>query len=198
MGLDIDYQEGQTPLSEEERKDLKIFSITTREELNEFEQNNIESAYLWLRGKNFSLEQILSEQFIKQLHLKMFADVWHWAGKFCLSDKNIGVPWEKISVEIRKMLDDVNYWLENKAFSEDEIAIRLKHRCVSIHPFPNGNGRHSRLLADVLREKIFKHPPFSWGGMALVDDKDNHEDYFSALRQADQGNYESLLHFALS
>ena len=128
----------------------------------------------------------------------MFNNVWSWAGQFRKSNKNIGVDWAYIASEVRKMLDDVRYWLDEKKFSEDEIAIRLKHRCVSIHLFPNGNGRHSRLLADVMREKIFKRDFFSWGGVELDDNNVDNSIYISALKEADKSNYEPLLKFAQS
>ncbi len=128
----------------------------------------------------------------------MFADVWDWAGKFRKNDKNIGVDWVDIAPEIKKMLDDVRYWLDKKTFSEDEIAIRLKHCCVSIHPFPNGNGSHSRLLADIMREKIFGRDFFSWGGVDLDNEGVDSSIYISALKEADKGNYRPLLKFAQS
>ena len=146
MGLTFDYIYGQTPISEEEKEGLLIQSITTRGELDEFEQQNIEKAIEWTLTKKFTKEYILSEELIKELHRRMFNDVWVWAGKFRKTNKNLGVDKFEIRVEIRNLIDDCNFWIENKTFGEDEIAIRFKHRIVKIHPFPNGNGRHSRLL----------------------------------------------------
>lgn len=196
MGLNFNYNQAQTLLSEEDKEGLKILSISTREELDEFEQHNIEMAISWLQRQKITFDRFLSEQFIKDLHFRMFANVWYWAGQFRKSDKNIGVDWVNIPIEIKKMLDDVRYWLDNKTFSEDEIAIRLKHRCVSIYPFPNGNGRHSRLLADVMREKIFGRDFFSWGGINLDNQSVDSSMYISSLREVDKGNYQPLLKFA--
>ncbi|NJM80450.1 MAG: mobile mystery protein B, partial [Flavobacterium sp.] len=163
MGLDLNYQLGQTPLEEEEKEGLLIETISTMQELDEFEQLNIEKAIEWTIRNKFKLEKILTEGFIKQVHEKMYNEVWKWAGEFRKTDKNIGVNWIQIGIELRYLLDDTNYWIKNKTYSDEEIAIRFKHRIVKIHCFPNGNGRHSRLMADIIMENIFKKPAFSWG-----------------------------------
>lgn len=154
MGLNINYIEGQTPLSEDEQEGLKIFSITTREELDEFEQLNIEKAIQWTFGKKLKAEQLFSEKFIKDLHKRMYGDVWKWAGTFRTSEKNIGIKSYLIGVELKQLLDDAIYWTQNKTYNSQETAIRFKHRLVSIHCFANGNGRHSRLMADLIMEKL--------------------------------------------
>lgn len=195
MGLTSDYKDGQTPLDEEEKEGLKIKTIATHQELDEFEQQNIEAALGWLMKKKISSELFLSEKFIKELHKKMFGLVWSWAGTFRKSNKNIGVEWRTIAVDLKKLFDDCFYWLENKTFSEEEIAIRFKHRVVFIHPFPNGNGRLSRLMADVMMEKVFKKPVFSWGGMNINTDN---KLYLKAIREADQGNFKPLIKFSKS
>lgn len=198
MGLVLNYTKGQTPLDDEEREGLKIKSISTREELNEFEQQNIENALSWLIGQNITLDNFLTEKFIKNLHFKMFGSVWKWAGVFRQSDKSIGVDWRNIGIEIKELIDDCNFWIKNKVFSEEEIAIRLKHRLVKIHPFPNGNGRHSRLIADIMMEKVFRQPIFNWGGISLDSALNERVNYIKALREADGGNYKPLLEFAKS
>jgi Fic-DOC domain mobile mystery protein B len=198
MAVAVNYSEGQTPLDEEEREGLKIKTISTREELDEFEQQNIEEAMAWLIGQDIDVNYLLTEKFIKELHIKMFGSVWLWAGIFRKTNKNIGVDWQTISVEFKKLFDDCNYWLVNKTFSEEEIVIRLKHRLVWIHPFPNGNGRESRLLADIMMEKIFHKPVFSWGGISLSTTNDTRSDYIKSLKEADKGNYIPLLEFAKS
>lgn len=117
----------------------------TKGELNEFEQLNIEKALVWTLQLKLDVDQILNERFIKTFHKKMFGDVWKWAGRFRQSEKNIGVHWFEIGLELKKLRDDTKYWIENNTFSPEEIAIRFKHRIVSIHCFSYGNGRHSRL-----------------------------------------------------
>ncbi|MFA6194129.1 MAG: mobile mystery protein B [Patescibacteria group bacterium] len=198
MGLILDYIDGQSPLDEEEREGLKINSIATRHDLDEFEQQNIEEAIEWVMKQNISVDRFLAEEFVRELHFRMFGSVWTWAGKFRKSGKTVGVDWVSIPIELKKLLDDCRYWLDNEIFSEEETAVRLKHRLVYIHPFPNGNGRHSRLMADVLMEKVFHKPIFTWGGENLDSIGDIRSRYIQAIREADNGNYLPLLEFAKS
>ncbi len=198
MGLVFNYLEGETPLDADDLDGLLVKTISNKRELDEFEQQNIESAILYFARKKINLNNFLSEDFIKLLHVKMFSDVWSWAGKFRGSNKNIGVDWTVISIELKKLLDDCLYWVENEVFVDEEIAIRLKHRVVAIHPFNNGNGRHSRLLADLIMEKIFKKKHFSWGSDNLYKENKARDVYLKALRKADNNNYEDLINFAKS
>ena len=196
MGLEILYGEGQTPLDEDEKEGLKIKTITTQGELDEFEQLNIEKAVEWTINSNLGLEKILSEKFIKDLHKKMYGDVWKWAGELRRSEKNIGIVWTQIGIELKNLLDDAKYWIENNTFSQEEIAIRFKHRIVSIHCFPNGNGRHSRMMADIIMESIFRKEIFSWHQSNMVKAAETRKVYINALREADNGNVEPLIEFA--
>lgn len=198
MGLNINYIEGQTPLSEDEQKGLKISSITTREELDEFEQLNIEKAIQWTFGKKLKAEQLFSEKFIKDLHKRMYGDVWKWAGTFRTSEKNIGIKSYLIGVELKQLLDDAIYWTQNKTYNSQEIAIRFKHRLVSIHCFANGNGRHSRLMADLIMEKLYNEKFFSWGSTNLVKATDVRAEYIKAVKKADQQDLLPLIAFAKS
>jgi len=200
MGLIIQYDEGQTPLDEDEKEGLLIPSVSTRYDLDEVEQRNIEEAVKWTieRRKKFTASEILTEEFVCGLHVKMLGEVWEWAGRFRTSNKNIGVDKYQIGVELRLLIDDCKFWIAHSTFSADEIAIRFKHRIVSIHCFANGNGRHSRLFADVIIEKIFERPVFTWGGKLLVQPSEFRSAYLSALRQADIGNYEPLIEYARS
>lgn len=198
MGLELEYIDGQTPLDEDEKEGLLIPEIATRGELDEFEQQNIEQAVQWSIKKSIKLEEVFTEQFIRDLHKKMYGEVWDWAGKFRKTDKNIGVDKSQISVELKKLIDDTLYWVENKTYEPDEIAIRFKHRLVSIHCFPNGNGRHSRLIADIIIEKIFGLKVFSWGANDLVHAGDARKKYIDAIRAADKDEYNQLILFARS
>ena len=128
----------------------------------------------------------------------MFGKVWKWAGDFRKTNKNIGVDKFFIEQELRKLLDDCKYWIEHKTYPSDEIAIRCKHRMVKIHLFPDGNGRHSRLFADVLVSHVLERPVFTWGGKNLVRKGEARARYLIALRQADMENIEPLLQFARS
>jgi len=198
MGLEFKYEYGQTPVSEEEKEGLLIKTISTKGELDEFEQNNIEEAVVWTLKRKFKLDHILSEDFICEVHKRMFCDVWDWAGKFRKTDKNIGVDKFQIAIELRYLFDDCRYWIENSTYSDDEIAVRFKHRIVKIHPFPNGNGRHSRLCGDILVSYIFNKPVFTWGRTNLTAQSDKRKIYIDAVKAADDGNIKSLLKFARS
>lgn len=196
MGLEIEYIEGQTPLDENEKEGLLIKSITTRGELDEFEQLNIEKAIQWTLGKKWAPEYILSEDFVKELHIRMFKEVWSWAGEFRKTNKNIGVDKYQIGVSLKQLLDDGLYWLKNKTYSDEEFAIRFKHRIVKIHCFPNGNGRHSRLIADIIINQIFGKPVFTWNSSNLNIKGKARSNYLTAIRLADSGDIKPLINFA--
>ncbi len=193
---DFQYPVGATPLELEEVEDLKIGHITTREELNRFEQDNINEAFGWLESRRKG--DVLTEKFIKALHQKMFGKVWRWAGTFRRSGKNIGVDWAQIPAHLHTLLQDVRYWVEHKTYPSDEIAVRFHHKLVWIHLFPNGNGRHARLMADILLKDVLKEEPFTWN-VSNIDVEDKvRAVYLKALRAADQGDYAMLLEFVRS
>lgn len=196
MGLNLEYINGQTPLGEDEKEGLLIPTITTRGELDEFEQLNIDEANLWLLSKKFTTDKVLTEKFVKELHKRMLGNVWKWAGEFRTTNKNIGVDKFRIGVELKLLLDNAKYWIENNTFSEDEIAVRFSHQIVKIHCFANGNGRHSRMIGDILIEKCFGKKPFSWGGKNLTDISETRTEYINALRKADENDYQKLIEFA--
>src|SRR5690242_20520480 len=98
MGLELQYEEGQTPLDDDEKEGLLIKSITTRGELDEQEQLNIEAAVEWTLKKKFSAADTFTEEFVNELHEKMYGKVWRWAGEFRKSNKNIGVDKFQIPV----------------------------------------------------------------------------------------------------
>ena len=137
MGLNLDYIDGQTPLDEDEKEGLLIKTIATRGELDEFEQQNIEQAIQWSLQRTFKSELIFTEEFIRTVHKRMYNDVWRWAGEFRKTNKNIGVDKWQIQTQLKNLLNDVNYWDQNSVFPLDEIAVRFKHRLVSIHCFPD-------------------------------------------------------------
>ena len=193
------YTKGQTPLSEEEMEGLLIPTITTREELDEFEQLNIQKAVeYYLIGRKFKTDKILTEDFIIGVHKRMLSDVWAWAGQFRQSEKTIGISWHQVPVRLRQLLDDCKFWIENKTYSDEEIAIRFKHELVAIHLFPNGNGRHSRLMGDIVMKHVFKKLRFTWGHKNLVDKSEVRNNYIKALKKADIGDFKDLIAFAQS
>jgi Fic-DOC domain mobile mystery protein B len=198
MGLDLEYMDGQTPLDEEEKEGLLIPTIATRGELDEFEQQNIEQAVQWTLKRSFKPNSVFTEDFVRLVHKRMYADVWAWAGEFRKTNKNIGIDKWQITTQLRYLLDDVRYWYENNTYPPDEIALRFKHRLVSIHCFANGNGRHSRLMADIIIEKIFKLPVFTWGAANPSSYNDARTAYLRAVKTADKGDFSLLLAFARS
>ncbi len=190
---DFDYPKGATPIDSNEIVGLLLTHITTRSELDRWEQDNIVMALAWLDQNK--PKDIFNERFIKELHRRMFGNVWKWAGKFRRSDKNIGCSWNQIPICVKNLCDDAKLWLELKSESSDEIAVRFHHRLVSIHPFPNGNGRHARLMTDILLENILGRSRFSWGREDLTAASDSRRRYISVLHAADGGNYKPLLEF---
>jgi len=192
--IEFNYPEGATPLGTDEIEGLLPTHITTRGELDRWEQDNINEALSWIEQRK--PRDILNESFAKRLHQRMFRNVWKWAGQFRQSDKNIGVLWYRISIELKKLFDDVNYWITNETFSEDEIVVRFHHRLVSIHLFPNGNGRHARLMTDILLENVLNKPRFTWGSANLIESGDDRTKYIESLHAADRGDYRPLLEFS--
>ncbi|MCY4160719.1 MAG: mobile mystery protein B [Flavobacteriaceae bacterium] len=195
MALNFKTFHNQTPLDQNETDGLRIKHLRFQEELNEFEHQNVEKAIEWTMRGSFNKEMIFTEKFIKEVHFRMFGDVWNWAGKFRKSEKNLGVSWPRIGVELKQVLDDTKYWITHSIFKPEEIAIRFKHKIVQIHCFPNGNGRHSRLMADILIEKVFNEQLFTWG-FNIKDVKLSRKIYIDAIKEADIGNIEPLLEFA--
>lgn len=197
--VSLDYPAGATPLDADELASLIPAHLTTQGELNEWEQLNIGEGDKWARKQR---KDILGEDFLRQLHRRMFGETWKWAGEFRKSDKNIGVDWRYIGVELKKLFDDVRYQIEHATFPADEIAVRFHHRLVAIHAFPNGNGRHARLMADLLAERLGQ-PRFTWGSRRLVnesltDASPVRRDYIAALQAADARDIAPLLAFARS
>ena len=195
--MELIYEEGQTPIDEDEKRGLKVRSISTMRELNEFEQQNIEEAMQWAHGRSFRVEQVLSADFIQNVHKRMFKNVWNWAGQFRTSNKNIGAPYYEIRQKLQTLIADCKHWIEYKIFPPDEIAVRFKHQLVSIHLFPNGNGRHSRLMGEILLKALDDNQSLSWGLKSLRQGEAR-KIYLEALRKADNGDIDALLAFSRS
>lgn len=190
--------EDATPLEPQEREGLLQTWITHRRDLNEAEEENIVEGAAWARGRRrLPIERMLSEDFMRMLHKRMFGDVWQWAGTFRATERNIGIQAYRIGIELASLLNDVRYWIEHETFPPNEIAIRFHHRFVAIHPFPNGNGRHARLAADLLIERL-GGSPFSWGGGSLANVGELRARYVAALRAADNHDIAPLIEFARS
>jgi Fic-DOC domain mobile mystery protein B len=192
----VTNSDGNTPLSAEELADL-IPSLATKEELNEWERENILLAREWAVKGRVSPRRMVSDEYVRGLHQKMFDSTWKWAGHYRKTEKTIGVAFHEIPERLGILFGDAPFWIENATYPPDEIAIRFHHRLVFIHPFPNGNGRHGRLIADVLVMKLGR-PAFSWGAKDLVKQGEARDKYLAAMKAADDGNIQPLLEFARS
>ncbi len=152
--MSIEYPAGATPLDPDEMEGLKFRHVTTRSQLDHLEQANIEEGLVWLQ--RYKDTEILNEGFARELHKRLFGDVWAWAGTFRKTEKNIGVDPLQIGVQLRMLLDDARFWIDNGTYEPLEAAVRFHHRLVYIHLFANGNGRHARIMADAMLTKVLK------------------------------------------
>ncbi|MBI3631061.1 MAG: mobile mystery protein B [Candidatus Sungbacteria bacterium] len=190
----LDEPEHATPLTTEERQGLIPSHVTLRSELNELEQQNILEAVTWAFSRK---HDPVKEAFGRGLHRRMFDKVWRWAGTYRTSNKNLGVEFWQVNPRLKEVMDNVAFWIEHKSYPPDEIAVRFHHALVFIHPFPNGNGRWSRLMADILILRLGGQQ-FTWGRSALRDADETRKIYIAALKKADNHDYNDLLVFARS
>lgn len=191
---DMEYLPGETPLDPDEMEGLKFDHVENRGQLNELEQANIDNGMLWLRRQNNP--EILTDHFARKLHEKLFGEVWRWAGTYRQTEKNVGIDPIQISVNLRHLFDDALCWMEYGTYEPVEAAVRLHHKLVYIHPFPNGNGRHARIMADAVLESLYGVSPIDWsGGYNLQGMNVRRKTYIEALQAADGGDYELLFEF---
>lgn len=190
------YPPGASPLDPDEAAGLIPGHISTHGQLNEWEQANVLEGQRWALSRRNRADP-LTEDFIRKLHTKMFGKTWTWAGTFRTTEKNIGVDPLHIGLKLRQLLDDARYWLDHRTYPIDDATVRFHHRLVSIHPFPNGNGRHARMMADVISVR-HGGTPFTWGGASLVESGRARERYLAALSCANQNDLAALLAFARS
>jgi len=195
MALMLACATGQTPLDADEAAQLIPRHIATQGALNEWEQLNIQSALRWANGTRKIV--VLSEDFCRTLHKRMFSKTWKWAGKFRQFDKNIGCDWQQVPMRLRQLLDNTQYWLTEQVYPVDAAAARFHHQLVLLHAFPNGNGRHARLMTDCLLSQCAAQA-FSWGRSDLLEAGAARARYLAALRAADAGDIASLLQFVRS
>lgn len=192
MAIELDYPPGATPLDPDEANGLIPGGVSTVDELNAYESENILEAMDWIESQRRA--DVLDDAFPRELHRRMFSRTWQWAGAYRTTEKNIGVAPEKIATSIRDLLLDGREQLKSKPMPLDEIAARFHHRLVSIHPFANGNGRHARLMTDLLLTKQGALP-FSWGAANLDKASPMRERYIAALRAADGRDLGPLFRF---
>lgn len=186
--------DGHTGLSDDDLRGLIPTYIATRGELNDAEQRNITRA---LQRRSPTTHQILDDAYLRSLHGAMFGDVWTWAGRYRLTETNIGDDPIQVASNVRKLIDNARAWVEYGTYDPDELAVRFHHGLVAIHPFPNGNGRHGRIAADYLARSLGRKA-FTWGAGLDVDGDTLRAAYVHALRRADRGTIDDLLSFCRS
>ncbi len=190
----MEYPEGATPLDPDEMEGLRFKHISTRGELDQLEQANITQGLQWLEKQKSP--DVLNELFVRNLHSRLFGDVWKWAGSFRKTEKNIGIDPIQIAAQLRHLLDDARFWVENETYPPKELAVRFHHKLVYIHLFPNGNGRHARIMADAVLTKLFEKPPMDWaGGYRLENMNERRNEYIAAIRAADGHDFAALFEF---
>lgn len=189
-----DEPDGATPLDPDEMEGLRFKHVTTRGELDELEQANVQSGLQWLSRRRKT--DVLTEDFVRELHRRLFGEVWKWAGTFRRTEKNIGIDPVQIGIQLRVLLDDARFWAENDTYEPLEAAARFHHRLVQIHPFPNGNGRHARIMADEYLRQYYGQPPIDWAaGQDLMKSNERRDQYIAALRAADGGEFQAIIDF---
>lgn len=189
---------GATPIEEEDLEGLIPDFVANRADLNQVEFENIAAALPWAQGQARSLgpDGILDYGFMLTLHRRMFGDVWSWAGTLRRRVTNIGVEPHQIAMQSKQVLDDAKFWHAEAVFEPDELAARIHCRLVTVHPFPNGNGRCTRLMADLYLVAIGREP-FAWGSASLDVDGSVRATYIAALvKAASSEHYTDLIRFA--
>jgi Fic-DOC domain mobile mystery protein B len=197
----ISEPDGATPLTDAELQGLRL-PLLTRAELNLAEAQNIGRAVSWLFShRQLRPESVTREAWLRNLHRRMYAEVWTWAGQYRTTDRNLGVPYWQIRLDMHGLEADVHPWLSDttsRRYGDDECAVRFGYRLVAIHPFPNGNGRWSRLASDALILAL-GGPRFTWGGASLFEPTEMRRNYIGALQRADTDrDFRALIEFARS
>ena len=191
----ITYEAGQSHLDQEELAGLKLVGIKDWTEILNQESKGIAKTVVWTEKNQFSTEKIFTELFIREIHKRMFGEVWTWAGKYRLSNKTLGVEKGLISKELKQLFNNIKFWIESESYDADEITIRFIHRLMQIQCFSNGNARHAKLMADIVIENVFNGDIFTWGE-SLNDSKLQREKFLEALKKADKGKMEDLVKLA--
>jgi Fic-DOC domain mobile mystery protein B len=181
---------GQTPI--DDISGLRDRTITTQAALNAAEAENIRRAVMkYLAARPSARVAPFDLRWTRRLHAEMFGNVWAWAGEFRTRELNIGSPPHQIATDMQTLLDDLAAW-PGYAMPLVEQAVRLHHRAVKIHPFLNGNGRWSRMLANVWLKRN-GHQPVVWPEETIGVESTIRAEYLAALRRADQDDYAALI-----
>jgi Fic-DOC domain mobile mystery protein B len=200
MALIGAHAPGATPLRPEDVERLRpeLRWVKTLEQLNPLEAANIAECEKWAQtSRLFTLPEFLATTRMERVHREMFDEVWLWAGEIRTHELEnaFASPAHRVRTDLEVLWGDARYWLEQQSFAPDELAVRLHHRLVKVHPFANGNGRHARLVVDFLLERHFGLERLRWGGMSLGEEGFGRATYISALQRADQNDYQPLLEF---
>ena len=182
-----------TPLDDISGLKLDTSKVYTIDEIYFYEAKNITKATLkYLSAIPSKKLAPFSFEWLMQLHYEMFGDVWNWAGTLRQVELSIGVKAYMVSTELKKLVDDLAYWEEKQSFDTIETASRIHHRAVQIHPFLNGNGRWSRMLANIYLKQNGLQPT-KWNEDLLAKENRHRDEYIEALKQADLGDYTKLI-----
>lgn len=193
MGLKLEPKKGDTVLAPEELDMLIPQHVTNRTQLDEVEQANFEEGLLWLKTqKNITAEKLFSKDFQDKLHVEMFGQVWEWAGQTRTRETNIGVMPYQIEIDRKQLNDDAIHWCETEVMTPKQLAIRFHHQLVQIHCYPNGNGRHGRIMADLIVEKLYELNKLEWITKDLIHESEARGVYIDAMKLADNHDYKPL------
>ena len=100
---------------------------------------------------SLTLDDLLNDYFLRDLHTQLYGDIWMWAGRWRQYEVNIGVAPEHIAVELRSAMGNIGYRWERAAdWTPRELGVAVHAEAVRVHPFTDGNGRTTRLLADLV------------------------------------------------
>ena len=189
-----DQPHGATPLNHEDQLGLIPTGIKTRKLLNQLEAKNIVRAQIWVANQKWEASKLLTSAMMHRTHREMFGEVWSWAGNFRSRESTIGIAPEQIGVETEQLMGSIGFQVVGTQ-SKRHIIANLHHQLVKIHLFPNGNGRHARLVCDVLSQCLEIETPH-WNGQNLIDREESRKLYLLSLRHADKtGSLEPLIKF---
>lgn len=197
MEIERPEGDGSTPVDERQVHGLRARAITTQAELDAAEQANILQALEWARrARSLAFPRLLSAPVIRNVHKRMFDQVYAWAGMQRTQELNIGCEPRLIAERLYNLCEDVKAWTVHEHWPPEETAVRFHHALVLIHVFPNGNGRHARLMADLLLARRYRMSPLGWGGRAFQRAGALHDEYIAAMRRADNGDFAPIVDFA--
>lgn len=186
-------RDGSTPLDHDQIKGIRFSHLTTMGELDEIEDTNIQKGLEWLNHQ--TTDTYLSMEFLCKLHEKLFGDVWRWGGKFRTIEVNISkYRAYDVGPQLKNFFEDIKLWIDGGKMSWDEIAAEMHYRLVSIHPFPNGNGRTTRIYTEYV-QKRYGQKVTSWMSSMSSNPKERRDLYIMALRKADKGDFSLLVEF---